>query len=85
MDIKKLERLVETKLGEQTYGPKTWSLINAGLDPSKELAWHDRRAKELREEYANRGRRNNDSTRDIIKRAMRHEEDAAALRKEGVK
>ena len=62
-----------------------WHLRQNGLDPAMELAHHERLARELRARRTATNNRNNATTRDLTNRAIWHEEQAAALKKEGVK
>ena len=56
-----------------------------GLDPAVELERHERLAKELRAKRARIKSRNNSTTRDLISRAIYHEAEATAIKKEGIK
>lgn len=57
-----------------------WHLRQSGLDPAMELARHERLARELRAKRATMKNRNNGTTRDLINRAIWHEEQAENLR-----
>lgn len=59
-----------------------WHLRNHDLDPRKEMARHEHLGRELRARRAAMKNRHNAITRDLIRRAIAHEEEAAALKRE---